>query len=236
MAKLSTSFNGFEQAYIKLRKAEGWLLEDKKLMQLPFTKKGDPHHHEWQRRAHSLKKLLAFLRKEDRGSVLDLGCGNGWMSAKIAELGYEVTGMDVNNTELKQAKRVFGGNINWLLEDVFLYQPDQSFKFIILSASFQYFEHADKLLTKLLSLLAENGSLVIMDTFLYEENEIESAKKRSAAYYKSMGADTMLKHYFHRSKRDLFPHTFEYLFKAQGKWHRKLLKSTPFPIIRIAKQ
>jgi ubiquinone/menaquinone biosynthesis C-methylase UbiE len=236
MVKLSAHFNSFERAYLKLRQEEGWIMSDKQLKSLPFTKKGDPNHDQWRLRAYSLKKLLAFLQKEERGTLLDLGCGNGWMTAKIAELGYEVTGMDVNGTELKQAQRVFGKNIHWALEDVFLHQADPGFKFIILSASFQYFEDADKLLIKLISLLAKNGSLVIMDTYIYDEDEIESATKRSAAYYKSKGADTMLKHYFHRSEKNFSLYQWEYIFKAKGKWHRKLLRSTPFPIIRIIKQ
>ncbi len=43
------------------------------------------------------------------GAILELGCGNGWLSHLLSQsLQRDVCGIDVNRTELTQAARMFG--------------------------------------------------------------------------------------------------------------------------------
>jgi 2-polyprenyl-3-methyl-5-hydroxy-6-metoxy-1,4-benzoquinol methylase len=49
-----------------------------------------------------LVKTLAGVR-----SICDLGCGNGHISGRLAELGYEVTGVDASISGLKIARRTY---------------------------------------------------------------------------------------------------------------------------------
>ena len=204
-------------------------------MRLPNLNKEEPHYNELTLRKKSLSHLLGYLNQKN-GKVLDLGCGNGWMSAKLSEHGFQVTGMDVNETELIQAKRVFGEKIKWVLADVFTLKPVSDYDIVLLSASLQYFKNPSKLLAKLQTLLADGGKIIVMDTFFYEENEIESARKRSADYYQKMGDSAMCKHYFHHAFQDLAPFKYAFVFKPKNKWIRRIFKSSPFPIIAIGKQ
>lgn len=50
--------------------------------------------------SHSVKFLLEFFPK----SFLDLGCGNGRNAIPLARMGYQVTGMDISQVALSQAK------------------------------------------------------------------------------------------------------------------------------------
>lgn len=50
--------------------------------------------------SHSVQFLLKFFPK----SFLDLGCGNGRNAIPLARMGYEVTGMDISQVALHQAK------------------------------------------------------------------------------------------------------------------------------------
>lgn len=49
--------------------------------------------------------LVAGLMNVKR--VCDLGCGNGYITGKIAALGYEVTGVDASETGIEIARRTF---------------------------------------------------------------------------------------------------------------------------------
>lgn len=50
--------------------------------------------------SHSVQFLLELFPK----SFLDLGCGNGRNAIPLARMGYEVTGMDISQVALNQAK------------------------------------------------------------------------------------------------------------------------------------
>ncbi len=51
-------------------------------------------------------RFLAFLQDEKPDArVLDIGCGDGWLSLKAAERGLEVWGIDSSKTAIERARR-----------------------------------------------------------------------------------------------------------------------------------
>jgi SAM-dependent methyltransferase len=57
--------------------------------------------------AYLIGPVFAFLDEHlggRRGKILDLGCGNGIMSARLAEAGHDVTGADVSPDGIEQAR------------------------------------------------------------------------------------------------------------------------------------
>lgn len=54
--------------------------------------------------SHSVKFLLEILEGFPPKSFLDLGCGNGRNTIPLARMGYDVTGMDISQVALNQAK------------------------------------------------------------------------------------------------------------------------------------
>jgi SAM-dependent methyltransferase len=92
----------FLDQYRSVRRAEGWGDDDDDYYRaLPFEDRSGRHREIWRVRATSYR---AFRRRVLSGATadgplrtLDLGAGNGWMSAKLAGLGHHVAAVDVND-------------------------------------------------------------------------------------------------------------------------------------------
>lgn len=220
--------------YINARSIEGRVLNDDEVLSLPISR---VHQKEWKMRKHAWNKLSNFLIKTQRkgSAILDLGCGNGWMSNGISELGFEVSGMDVNQVEVSQAKRLFP-NVSFHAENVFEWN-ERKFDVIIIAGAFQYFDDVEKLFEKLKALLNENGRLIILETFFYSDQEAVKAKQASDRYYKSIGVSEMGSYYFHQkwsslsSQKYRVIYRFNVIFKLLNRFGGNY---SPFPIIEVS--
>ena len=188
-------------------------------------------------RKDSFTRLLKYLHtKKQYLRILDLGCGNAWMSAGLAKEGHEVTAMDLNKTELLQASRVFSkDNLELVYADIFQAPPLGKYDLIIISAALQYFKDTDSLFGQLGNYLKSEGELIIMDTFLYPDTEVKSAQQRSKAYFEKMETDSMEAYYFHHSISLLNKYRHHFLYypeKTKFNWPFSKQKS-PFPIAII---
>ena len=105
------SDGSFVPAYLRARVREQRLLSDDRVRVLPYLPRRDPRAGEWRLRADTARRMTRYLAGIDRPiDVWELGCGNGWLAARMAQLQHvTVTGFDVNGAELDQARRVFEG-------------------------------------------------------------------------------------------------------------------------------
>ena len=230
----------FEKKYITTRSLENRLYSDEEVMRLPDIYPGHTHYREWQLRKRSCKRLVRYLASKGRpGAILEVGCGNGWLSHHLATIpGSRVTGLDINFTELQQAARVFSDDPNLYFVHGDLRSGilgEQSFRYIVFAASIQYFPSFKKIVHLALSHLDEGGELHITDTHFYKAADIEPAKRRTLAYYTSLGYPEMADFYFHHDMADLqsFDHSwrFDPLSIGNRIWGRR----QGFPWIRIKK-
>ena len=195
----------FEEAYIALRKKENRLYDDTTVRNLPEIPEMHSLRNEWLHRKSSLKKLVAYLRNTKPGKlVLEIGCGNGWLSHQLSEeLSVDVCAMDINQTELLQGGRVFSANtkVCFTCADVFSLPVDfVSFDTIVLASSIQYFPDLNKLISCLLSLVSAHGEIHVMDSPMYSTHEAARlAKQRSEQYFMSLGFPGMKANYFHHT-------------------------------------
>lgn len=174
----------FEHEYLSIRQKEGRILDDEVVKRLPFI-----DHPEWKIRAKSAKKLAAYLKKEKCKSVIEIGCGNGWLTNYIrCELNVPAMGIDVGKLELKQAARISERRATFVYGDVFSMNDLQA-DAIILAACIQYFPDPDRLVKHL------NGTIHIIDSPFYEE--VDEARERSRKYFRSKDAPGMERFYFH---------------------------------------
>ena len=141
----------FENQYLAIRKKEGRLYSDSQLSKLPNVLPDNPLAEEWSMRAASLERFqryLASLNKKPR--LLDIGCGNGWMTRHIAPYTDLTVGLEINSFELKQAARVFyelNDHLLWLYGNVFEnILPEGMFDCILFASSIHYFPSLTKLL------------------------------------------------------------------------------------------
>lgn len=78
----------------------------------------------------------------EKDSVLDIGCGNGALTYDVAKKAKTVTGIDLNEKNIKIAKDKFSRrNINYIHGDALTDLPDKKYDVIILS---NVLEHIDK--------------------------------------------------------------------------------------------
>jgi len=228
----------FENFYLGVRESEKRLLSDDEVSDLPVIK-NSPHKKEWEKRARSAIRLDKYFAGLQAGTVLDLGCGNGWFTALLSKnSNFEVLGMDVNLTELKQAERVFRkSNLSFLFGDIFQTQfPENTFDYITINAVIQYFEDLDLLISKLFEILKTGGEIHFIDSPFYNMEELAGAKQRTISYYNGKGFSEMSKYYFHHSWSEIskFDPVVLYDNKSKSKILRFFIKQDmPFPWIKI---
>jgi SAM-dependent methyltransferase len=225
--------------YLRVREKEGRLYPDDIAQGLPSVPPDHPLLAEWQARSASSNRLTDYLRRLHRQlSVLELGCGNGWLSRRIAETARaSVVGVDLNAVELWQAQRLNADRpeLTWVIADVFcdpFQQP--SFDVIVIASAIQYFEDFHRLMQALKPLLSENGEIHILDSPFYSDQQLPSARERSRKYYEDLGIPEMADHYHHHSVTSLSSLQPEWLYVAQPPKDRvNPVKDSPFPWVRL---
>ncbi|MBS1915487.1 MAG: class I SAM-dependent methyltransferase [Bacteroidetes bacterium] len=230
----------FEKKYITVRQIENRLYSDEEVERLPDIKSSHTHYHEWRIRKRSMQRLTGyFAAKKKRLDILDAGCGNGWLAHALSRIpGAEVTGMDVNFTELQQAARVFNHNqhLRFVYGDVSEGLPAASkFDIILFAASIQYFRSLRKLIHTCMQQLNANGEIHIIDSHFYRQIELEAARRRTEEYYFSLGFPEMSEYYHHHCINELqaFNHTI--LRNPRFMFHRFSANKNPFYWVCIKK-
>lgn len=206
----------FEKLYIQMRIKEQRFCTDDELVKLPDVGRAHMYHAEWTIRKRSAKNLLVYLQKKNKPlNILEVGCGNGWLSSMLADISQSaVTGIDINSYDLEQAKRVFHKkkNLVFLNKDLRSEHFDgQQFDIIVFAASIQYFFSTEKIIERALRLLSRGGEIHIIDSFFYTPEEIPGAKLRSEKYFRKMGFPELKEFYFHHSTDSLQPFKHRYM-------------------------
>jgi 2-polyprenyl-3-methyl-5-hydroxy-6-metoxy-1,4-benzoquinol methylase len=236
--------NLFEKMYIDLRKRENRVYSDQAVQYLPEFEGPRDLKKEWAIRKITLKKLIKYFdKKKCKLLILELGCGNGWLSHQLASsLNTEFLGLDVNETELLQGASLFKNhqNLSFMCADVFTAELAKStFDIILLASSIQYFSNLKQLMHRLEELLKPSGEIHIADSPLYNSLvEIQEAQKRSHEYFNSQSVPEMANNYFHHSLSELKSFNHRILFKPNSLisiFKRKILRipESIFPWIVI---
>lgn len=232
----------FEDIYIKVRRAEQRIYEPGEISKLPVVPRDHVHHGEWKLRRESLNELLKYLKfRSHLSRIMDLGCGNGWLTAAIAETfpRKSIHGVDLNHFELDQARSVFEfPNLNYTYLDIFKPVPHAGeYDMVLIVSTIQYFPHLDKLIDRLMEILSENGEIHILDSPLYASDQNTLARERSEEYYRQLGYPEMMQNYFHHKKETLFKYNPDILYDPpRGLEKMFTRRRNPFPWFRIRKK
>lgn len=234
---ISMSESNFEEIYIASRQSESRVYTDEQVAHLPFIGPDHIHYDEWQARKRSSERLKNYLGNKNKPlSILEIGCGNGWLSAKLATLkNSKVTGIDINKTEVNQARKVFlcMSNLSFNLCGLKDMPVGKKFDVIVFAASIQYFPSFERVVQDAFSFLNNAGEIHILDSHFYYPNELESAKQRSLEYYRSTGFDEMADFYFHHSYNTLLNFKHKIIFSPYSLKNKMFRKNDPFPWICI---
>jgi ubiquinone/menaquinone biosynthesis C-methylase UbiE len=225
--------NEFERLYISLRKKEGRIFTEKEICKLPNVSKNNPHFKEWKIRKKSCNRLLKYVKQKGHVcSILEIGCGNGWLSAQLSEITKgEVTGIDINRNELAQAKKVFASkrNLNFIAADIRNGIPgDKKFDLIVFAASIQYFKSLNEIINISLRHLTLQGEIHILDSHFYLPVKIFLARQRTKKYFSEIGFPEMAGYYFHHSIRELKSFNYKVLHNPHSWMNKISFRKNPF--------
>ena len=104
------------------------------------------------------EKILELITVPKGSYVVDLGCGNGALSAKLAEK-YRVTGIDSSYEMLQAAKKSYP-DIDFVQADACEFTLDHQADAIFSNAVFHWIENQEKLIENIYANIKTGGQLV----------------------------------------------------------------------------
>ena len=238
--EIHTAPSAFADLYLRVREKEKRILSDEEVFLLPDTLRENPHAGEWELRKDAMSRLIKYFKNKKQAlTLLEVGCGNGWLAHRLSLLHpISVTGLDVNETELKQAARVFAAitNLDFYhgsIDDLIV--SKNRFDVILFAASIQYFPSLAEILHKAMQLLQPGGEIHILDSPFYDMDELQPARQRTRQYYDELGFPGMATFYFHHCKADLKNFRHYILHKPGSMFNLFRENKNPFPWYCIKK-
>lgn len=105
--------------------------------------------------------VLRLLTVPAGSRVVDLGCGNGTLTEKLAGLGYHVTGIDASEDMLTLAKEEHP-ELSFMKGDALTFKLDEKADAVFSNAVFHWIDEADqeKMIANIAEQLRDGGELV----------------------------------------------------------------------------
>ncbi|MDR0328046.1 MAG: class I SAM-dependent methyltransferase [Planctomycetaceae bacterium] len=127
--------------------------------------------HDWASRRHTIiDRHVHWIADRLSGknvNILDLGCGPGFYTQRLAELGLSCTGVDFSPASIEYARKQAEQSdlrIEYVLQDIRTFTTDQTFDAVLLTfGEFNVFKESDAvaILKKASSFLKPNGFLLL---------------------------------------------------------------------------
>jgi SAM-dependent methyltransferase len=107
--------------------------------------------------------VAAFVdRFAGRGSVLDVGCGEGVLLEKLRPYGVaSYTGIDLSEVAISRCSAAEGETARFLVADAELYRPQETFDAVVMNECLYYFEDPLAVALAYFDALADKGVLVV---------------------------------------------------------------------------
>ena len=115
--------------------------------------------------------LSSHGNKKSKINILDLGCGNGWMSKKIAKLFPNINYLGIDGAEnmIKKAK-LNNSQFNYLCADINQWVPSREFDLMISMEVLYYLDSPSEFLKNFYLTGLTNDSVVVVGMDHYKEN------------------------------------------------------------------
>lgn len=196
-------FEQFVRDYEVVRAKEGWGSQTADYyLALPFKDLTNRHNWIWRIRARTLLYLQNHVLSKIESAhssgcrILDIGAGNGWLSYRMAKLGYHPIAVDLldNDVDGLGAARHY---IAHLPRSFQRFQADMDhlpfdsgqFDVAIFNASFHYSSDYERTLREVLRCLRRPGIVAVADSPFYrrEESGKQMLEERRAMFEQQFG-------------------------------------------------
>jgi len=111
------------------------------------------------------KLVLSLFKPTEGMKILDVGCGTGNFSIKLAEMGFEVIGIDISEDMLAKARKKAnekGLNIQFRIMDVYnLDFSDNTFDGVLSMAAFEFIKKPQDAYNEIYRVLKQSGKILI---------------------------------------------------------------------------
>ena len=119
----------------------------------------------------ALDKLIGMSSASINDTVLDIACGSGIVSCEFAKYAYHVTGIDLTQEMINEAKKLQSSNnlqnITWDIGDVNnLPYPANHFSIVVSRFGFHHFLNPYKVLSEMKRVCIPNGVVMVVDVSL----------------------------------------------------------------------
>jgi 2-polyprenyl-3-methyl-5-hydroxy-6-metoxy-1,4-benzoquinol methylase len=107
-------------------------------------------------------ELLEFFKKTPKGSLIDLGAGQGRDSIPLSQMGYCVTAVDISTVGINQIKEI-EPKINAIVGDLYTYDVS-NYDYVLMNSIIHFYKNdleKETALVKKIILEMKNGSFFI---------------------------------------------------------------------------
>ncbi len=140
--------------------------------------------------------------------ILDLGCGDGWLTRTLGKIGFDVVGLDGTDTLVQHARTLSNQTyVHMSYEDIIDGStiPEAPFDTIVFNYSLYGEEDTKLLLQSLLSVLVDQGNIIIQTVhplFLLEQGQSYTSRWIDDAWCGLDGNFTLPHKWFARTMED----------------------------------
>lgn len=185
---------------------------NKDLIQKRFAKNLDTYNDNAKIQKRMAERLLSFLDKKEFSSILEIGCGTGFLTSLLNDdFKFEkYTANDIVPDCEKYIKEI-NPNIDFIADDIELAvkNSDKKYDLIISNAAFQWVENLESFINLLVSKLSKGGNL-LFSTFGPENfREVNFVLGKTLPYYSIYELDEMLKNYDKKIEQEMHVMAFK---------------------------
>lgn len=121
----------------------------------------------------ALDKLIKIVSPKTEESVLDVACGSGIVSLAFAKQALHVTGVDITEEMLREAKKCQQQqeivNVEWVIGEAdALPFPDNTFSVVVTRFSFHHFIDPEAVLREMIRVCRPGGAVMVTDVAVPE--------------------------------------------------------------------
>lgn len=185
---------------------------NKDLIQKRFAKNLDTYNDNAKIQKRMAERLLSFLDKKEFSSILEIGCGTGFLTSLLND-DFKFEKYIANDIvpDCEKYIKEINPNIDFIADDIELAvkNSDKKYDLIISNAAFQWVENLESFINLLVSKLNKGGNL-LFSTFGPENfREVNFVLGKTLPYYSIYELDEMLKNYDKKIEQEMHVMAFK---------------------------